>query len=52
MISYYDEVYYTITTKDGRCALDSEGNVKYYKYEFLNKDSTMADYDIVKSGIR
>jgi uncharacterized membrane protein YukC len=31
--------------------LDSEGNVKYYKYEFLNKDSTMADYDIVKSGI-
>lgn len=49
--SYYDEVYYTITTKDGRCALDSEGNVKYYKYEFLNKDSTMADYDIVKSGI-
>lgn len=47
--SGFNELYYTFTTLDGKVAVDKENNLKYYKYNYIDSEKDLSDYDIIKS---
>lgn len=49
--SGYDEMYFTLTTLDGKSAIDNNEDVEYFVYNFINQEDELSDYDIVESFV-